>query len=381
MKNYIVLCLGICLLAIGCNQSKEPVAEAAEENDLILLNQEQMKTIQLQTSPVEQRNMDNVVKAVGYFHVPPKYLASVSPVLGGYITHTNLLVGDYVKKGQVLATLENPDYIDLQREFMQAANQLKSLRSAYERQKQLFADSISAEKELLAAESEYKNMLAQYQANRHKLLMLNLSPHKIEEGNLYHAVNLLSPISGHISQNNTSLGQYVTPVEKLFEIIDKSHLHLELSVHEKDAIKIKKGQKVEFSVPGMGNKKYDAEIFLVGQSLQGTERTITVHAHLLNEEKLEFISQMYVNAEIIVKDESMASLPEEAVVRAGKKAYIFVKASEDNKGTQFRQVEVNTGVLSNGFIGIYPAVDLADDAEVVIHGAYYLQSAAGMQGS
>lgn len=382
MKKLTAFLLGFSgVLMFACQQPTETIENTEPEEGLVSLNQEQMQTIQLKTATMEQRNMENVVKAIGYFHVPPKYLASVSPVMGGYITRTNLLVGDYVKKGQLLATLENPDYIDLQRDFMQSANQLKSLKSAYERQQKLFADSISAEKDLLSAESEYKNMLAHYQANRHKLLMLNLSPEKVEEGNLNHSVNLLAPISGYINYNNTSLGQYVSPAEKLFEIIDKSHLHLELAVHEKDAIKIKNGQRVKFIVPSIGNEVYQAEVFLVGQSLQGTERTVPVHAHLLNDQKLNFISQMYVNAEIIIKDQRTSSLPEEAVIRSGNKAYIFVKASEDQQGTIFRQVEVNTGSSSNGFIGILPAVELPENAEVVIHGAYYLQSAVSVQGS
>ncbi|MFW5761831.1 MAG: efflux RND transporter periplasmic adaptor subunit [Cyclobacteriaceae bacterium] len=381
MKNYSALLFAISILLLSCQQQKEQSERVVEETELISLNQEQMQTIQLKTATVEQRNMKNVVKAIGYFHVPPKYLANVSPVIGGYITRTRLLVGDYVKKGQVLATLENPEYIELQRDFMQAANQLQSLKSDYERQKKLFADSISAEKDLISAETEYKNMLARYQANRHKLLMLNLSPQKIEEGHFYQTVNLVSPISGYVTLNNTSLGQYVTPAEKLFEIMDKSHLHLELAVHENDAIKIKKGQRVNFTVPGIGDEMYQAEVFLVGQSLQGTERTVTVHAHLLEGKTLEFISQMYVNAEIIVKDQRVASLPEEAVIRSGKKAYIFVKTSENNESTSFEQVEIKTGSSSDGYIGIEPATELPTNAEVVTHGAYYLLSAAGMQGS
>lgn len=375
MKKIIWMIMMTGVVFACKNEVKEKAEEAPHQQGEIMLNQEQIETINLKTEMVQQRKMENVVKTIGYFHVPPKYQASVSAIMGGYITRSDLLVGDFVKKGQLLCTIKNPDFIDLQQQFMQAANQIKSLRSSYERQKNLYEDSISSEKELLQAEADYKNMLASYQAGKQKLLMLNLSPARVEEGNFYSGIPVLAPVAGYIAENNTSIGQYVSPAEKLLRIIDKSHLHLELAVHERDAMKIKKGQKVKFSVPSLGQELHEAKIFLVGKSLKSEDRTIVVHAHLINEKAgLEFVTGMYLDAEIIVNDQHIASIPEEAVMKSGEKSFIFVKEKEENDTTFFTRVEVNTTSSNNGYIGIAPLIKLPENAEIVIHGAYYLLS-------
>jgi membrane fusion protein, heavy metal efflux system len=377
MKKLMYYTLVIIFFAIACkNESEVKTTEVPKNTGKVVLNHHQIKTIQLTTDSMKPRSIKKVVNAIGYFHVPPKYHASVSAMMGGYITSTDLLVGAFVKKGEVLCTIKNPDFIDMQQQFMQAANELKFLKASYERQQKLFTDSISSEKNLLQAEANYKNMLATYQAGKQKLLLLNLSPLRVEEGNFYSVIPVLAPIAGYISANNTSIGEFVSPQDKLLEIIDKSHLHLELSVHEHDAMKIKPGQQVNFVIPSLGQEERNATIFQVGKSLRAEDRTITVHAHLTDEnETIKFISGMYLEAEIVIDNQRTASLPEEAVIKSGKKSYIFVKEKEENSGTTFTRVAVNISGSSKGFVGILPEIDLPENAQVVVQGTYYLLSA------
>ena len=377
MKKLMYYILASIIFATACqNESNVKTTQKAKVPGKVVLNQEQIKTINLTTDLIKPRQLKNVVKAIGYFHVPPKYHASVSAMMGGYITRTNHLIGEYVKKGEVLCMIKNPELIDLQQQFMQAANQLKSLKASYERQQKLFTDSISSEKDLLETEASYKDMLATYQAGKQKLLLLHLSPRRVEKGNFYSAIPVLSPIEGYISANNTSIGEFVSPQDKLLEIIDKSHLHLELSVHEQDAMKIASGHQVDFVIPSLGNKKGEATIFQVGKSLREGDRTITVHAHLANKnETIEFVSGMFLEAEIIINNQKIASLPEEAVIKSGEKFYIFVKEQELNNAITFARVAVNISGSSNGFVGVLPEIDLAKNTQVVTQGAYYLLSA------
>src|SRR5690606_30151658 len=111
---------------------------------------------------------------------------------------------------------------------------------------------------------------------RMQLVMLNISPEKVEAGDVTSSVTIFSPISGSITQVNVTKGSYVAPATPIIEIVDNDHIHIELSVFEKDIMKVKKGQKIDFKVPEASPDTFVAEVYLVGTSI-GKERTIMVH--------------------------------------------------------------------------------------------------------
>ena len=88
----------------------------------------------------------------------------------------------------------------------------------------------------------------------------------------------------------------MSSASELLEIVNTDHIHLELSVFEKDILKIKKDQKIEFKIPESSDKTFDAAVHLVGTSIN-TDRTIKVHGHINDEESNNFISGMYIEAD------------------------------------------------------------------------------------
>lgn len=372
IKNVIKWFL-LMSIFVGCDKQDHYNATSNQapqtDPEVLSLTDQQIQTIDLQTQVLEPRNIQSHVEATGYIHVPPQYIAGVSPFMGGYVKTCNLLEGDYVKKGQMLATMENPEYLELQREYLESQSMMEKLAAEYDRTKALIADSITSEKELINAKASYQSMLAKYNSISEQLNMLNINREDVQQGVFSPEIILKAPISGYISKANYKLGKFITPGDEMFEIMSKDHLHLELKVYEKDAMQIKKGQSVQFTVPSVGSRIFTAEVFLVGQVLEGEDRVLNVHAHIDPEFTEDFVAHMYVNASIITSSDSVLAVDENAVVRDGETSYIFIK---NRQTSNFSKIEVDTGNETEGFIQIYPRQTLNPGEEVVTHGAFYL---------
>ena len=165
------------------------------------------------------------------------------------------------------------------------------------------------------------------------------------------------------------------PMDVMFEIVDKEHLHLELKVFEKDVAKIKKGQKIFFQVANMGAQEYPAEIYLIGQVFEGESKSINVHAHLEEAQQQNLIPGMFVTARILTDESMVNSLPEEAVTTAGDLHYIFVAAGKQAQNFRFKRIQVNTRGTEEGFTEIDLLQPLPEGTQVVKKGTYYLAAA------
>src|SRR5690606_31969487 len=140
---------------------------------------------------------------------------------------------------------------------------------------------------------------------------------------------LYAPIAGSITQVNVSIGQYVSPSEIIMEIVNTDHIHVELSVFEKDVMNIKKGQKIQFKIPEVSKEYFEAEVYLVGASIDPQSRTIRVHGHLHDDENHNLAVGMFVEADILTQDKMLPSLPDGAVIEQDDKYFVLVLDKEE----------------------------------------------------
>ncbi len=386
MKRYYHILI-ISVLGIGayaCTPQQEaPVAEATLETPTqataIVLTKNQKAAAGIELGQLEEKNLSERIHANGYFDVPPDKRAYVSAYRAGYVIQTSFLVGDRVQKGQVMALLENPEYIHLQQNYLEVKGQLDYLKSEYERKKTLAAENITAQKNLLKAEADYKTALAQVQGLQKELEMMGISIQKIEAGNITSFIAVRAPIEGVLAAVNVVLGKHVSPAEVMFEIVNTDHLHLELSVYEKDVLKVKEGQKLMVKIPSLGEETYQGDVYLVGKTFETDKRSINVHAHLQDEEE-GFLPGMYVEATIFTGEKLVTAIPEEAVITEGKAAFIFVESAEKENDVSYHKVDVLTGLRSEGWCEVTPLKTLNADAKVVIKGAYYLSAEMEKEG-
>ncbi|WP_418636283.1 efflux RND transporter periplasmic adaptor subunit [Winogradskyella sp.] len=342
------------LLITACGKEKNDVLEVTpteEVHEDITVTQAQFKSENMAFGSIEEFDFNEGIKVNGMIDVPPQNKSSISTFIGGYVTKTPLLIGSEVKKGQLLVTLENPEYVEIQQNYLEVAEQLNYLKSEFNRQKTLFDEQITSEKNYLKAESTYKSNLAHYNGLRKKLQMMHISPQRVEQGTISSSINLYAPIDGFVTKVNVSNGTYVSPSDVILEIVDTHHVHLELSVFEKDIMAIKKGQKIRFQIPEASDQTFNADVHLVGTTIDGESRRVQVHGHIDNDED-HFIVGMFVDAEIITDSTKRVGLPKEAIISLEEANYVLVLKTKENNEFHLEKVKVTIGKATEDVVEI-----------------------------
>lgn len=368
MKKYLAAIIAITVI-FSCKKAETEVPETTN-NGLISVTKEQFQSGAMEiASPVEQ-DFDVTVKTSGKIDVPPQNRAKVTTFLGGYIKSTSLLVGDKVSKGQALVTLENTDFIDLQKEYLEVAEQINYLKSEYDRQKTLYNEKIASQKNYLKAESDYRKNKATYNSLREKLLLLNINPTNVERGKLTSTITIYAPISGNIVVMNVNTGMFIAPSDVILEIVQTDHLHLELAVFEKDILKTKEGQPIKFTVPEASKDVFDATVHLVGKSIEGKDRTINVHGHLSDAVKQKLLTGMFVEASIVVDSKKGLAIPAQALITENNKNFVLLLQSDKNNTYSFKKVGVTVGERSEQFVEIVPDAQINANSRILTKGVF-----------
>lgn len=371
--KYIVFGL---IFMMGCSNQKEQSQENIQTSTLrdrnsVILTPEQVSAIKLRSGHIEKRNIRNVIKANGYLDVPPQNKAVISPMITGYVRKINFLIGDNVNKGQTMAELESMEFVDLQQQYIELNSRIIFLKDEYERQKLLRDEGAVSKKKFLKAQIDYQSTVSVLNGLTSKLNMLGANFQKLDKGAITSRILLKAPIPGSVIKMNTVIGKHIDPSEEIFEIVNPEHLHLELTVYEKDATKVKKGQKVWYKVPNLENQIFEGEVFLVGKDLSEDKRSINVHVHI-QEEEAQFNVGMYVNASVVIENSPSNTLPVTAVVIDGMNEFVFKKNEISLGKIEFRKFPISTGLESDGLVELTNMDGLTYEDEIVTDGAFYL---------
>jgi cobalt-zinc-cadmium efflux system membrane fusion protein len=372
----LLLVLFATILCISCgNKAAEESTDAKEEEaNVVEFSEAQYETASIELGKVESRQISATVRASGMLDVPPQQLVSISIPLGGFLKSTELLQGYRVKKGQMIATLESMDFVQMQQEYLEARNQFNFSKTDYERQQVLAKENINAEKTLQQSQSNFQTWQAKMNGLSAKLKMLHVNLPSLDKGDISNTINVYSPINGYVTEVNVNIGKFVNPSDVLFEIVNTEHLHAELTIFEKDIPKIKIGQKVRFTLANE-NKERISTVYLIGRKIT-TDRTIRIHCHI-DTVDTQLLPGMYLKAMVETGGVQVAALPDEAVIDYQGKKYIFVTAEEPkHQGDyHFAMIEIHAGIRELGYTEVTPLEDFDfTKSNVVIRGAYALLS-------
>jgi cobalt-zinc-cadmium efflux system membrane fusion protein len=280
-------------------------------------------------------------------------------------------IGDWVKVGQPLVTLQSEEVGEAKSAFYKAKADFELARSNYDREKKLFDRGVGAQKNSLATGAEFKVAEANLNAAEKKLHVLGFSEEQVKGIAETHQINpvitLFAPISGKIVQNNAVLGAMVDQSSEIMTILDPRLLWVDAEIYEKDIAKIRIGQSVEVSVPAYPGETFNGTICYVSDILKEDTRTITVRTEVENREyKLK--PGMFATIKIYLNHLSDALVvPETAVLDDKDEKIVFIK----REGKFFPQA-VETGVKEKGFIEILSGLSEGDD--IVTKGSYQLKS-------
>ena len=359
------------LMLSSCTTREKPAKGERKPTDSneVVLSEEQFKMTAIELGKVEQRSIGGTIRANGVLDVPPQNLVTVSAPWGGFVKTTTLLQGMKVNQGQVIVTLEHPDYIQLQQDYLESKSQLDFLQLEYQRQEELARENVNAAKALQQSRSNYSGTKARVQGLRAKLKFININPDELEKGSISNTISLYAPISGFVTQVNVNIGMHVNAADVMFRIIDNSHLHAEAQVFEKDITKLKIGQRVRLTLSN-DTKERTAKVYLIGKEIT-PERTVRVHCHL-DQEDTSLIPGLYFSALIETDNEVVNALPENAVVSFEGKDYIFVLKNETSH--QYQMTEIRKRGAENSYVAVSLPPDFPVQTLVVVKGAYELLS-------
>lgn len=345
--------LFIILFVFGCSnkkeeqtQTSETATQAAPNETTVILTPEQLKNANISTGKPQLEYISSSIKVSGQIDVPPENMVTVSVPLGGYLQKTILLPGMYVSKGQVLAVVQDQQYIQMQQDYLTTKARLAFLEKEYERQRDLNESKATSDKQFQQTEADYRTQQATAKGLYERLRLININPDRLTAAGISRSINVYAPISGYVSKVNVSTGKYVNPSDVLFEIINPNNIHLTLNVFEKDINKLHIGQNVLAYTNSNPRKKYNCKIILIDKDVSA-ERSAEVHCHFEQYDK-ELVPGMFMNAEIEQSNYQAYVLPEEAIVNFENGAYAFISKGNN----QFDMVRVDTGVTENGQVEI-----------------------------
>lgn len=353
MKNILSIISIFFLISCGAKKAEpEAAADVAAESS-VSLSAEQLKNAQVETGLAEKSNIATNLRLNGSIDVPPQNMVSVSFPLGGYLKSTKLLPGMQVRKGEVLAVMEDAQFISLQQDYLVVKSKLVLSEAEFQRQQNLNAGKASSDKVFQQAKSEYETQRINLRALAEKLRLIGLDPDRLTEDKISRTVSVYSPINGFVSKVDVNIGKYTAPTDVLFELVNTEDIHLTLTVFEKDVSKLAIGQKVVAYTNDKPEVKHTAEILLVSKTLN-EDHAAEVHCHFDRYDK-SLLPGMFMNAEVAVKTDNTWLVPEAAVVRWQNEHFVFV---ETGNGT-FDMERVAIGVAQDGKQQIFPEKDLA----------------------
>lgn len=366
LAKPFIYAIGIALLCSACSnpQKAENATETVDEH-LVVLSNEQLQNADLGLGKLTQMTISNLLKVNGKIDVPPQNMVSISVPLGGYLKESKLLPGMHVSKGEVIAIMQDQQYIQLQQDYLTNKAQLNYIQNEYARQKELNQSKASSDKVFQQAEADFITHKVMVKALSEKLKLIGINPDNLNENNISKSINIYSPINGYVSKVNVNIGKYTQPSEVLFELVNPSDIHLALTIFEKDLSKIAVGQKLFAYTNSEPNERHPCEIILVGQNLNN-DRSAEVHCHFNDYDKT-LLPGMYMNAEIETKNNHALVLPNEAIVRYQNKQYVFVQKSKNT----FEMLEIKVGATENNKSEILQT-DYLTDKMIVVKNAYTL---------
>jgi len=366
---YTILLTTIILSSCGTNPKSTTTKEDSVDvaSNIVQLTKEQASLAQLELAPIQQGKMKGMTHLNGVIDVPPTGIASVSIPMGGYIQDINLIPGTFVKKGQVLATVKDPAYVQLQENYLATKAKLSYLQQDLDRQKTLLTQEAVSKKSFQQIQADYNTNAIQLKALSEQLKLINIQPENLTTEKMSSLVQLVAPIAGYISKVNINRGKYVTPSDILLEIINPNDIHAAITIYEKDIANFKVGMKGTITLTQDPNKKYAVTVLAVAHNIN-EDKTALLHCHF-DKIPVNVLPGMFLTADMVVETKDAVLIPIESVQRFQGKDYIFIQTSENVfEAKEIQVIQSNTAYVTvsnadaNAWIG----------KQIVVKNAYSL---------
>lgn len=409
-KIKMLVAVGLVFSLISCgqknNESDELNAsentEASKEaehsemsNAIATLTEDQMRSVGITLGTIENKNLTASIKANGALRVPNNNKANATSLYGGVVKTLKVQLGDHVRKGQVIATIENPQFIQLQEEYLTIGSKITLAEQELRRQRELQEGNAGALKNLQSATAEMNAVRARKASLQKQMQLMGINPSRINASNLRTALTVTSPVSGTVSSEFAKIGSYVDVSSPVVEIVDNGLIHLDLQIFEKDLPMVKIGQVVNFTLTNNPTTSYTAKVFNIGSSFENESKTVAVHCTVTGN-KTGLIDGMNITAMISIGNVLTTAVPNDAIAEAEGKYYIFAQTDKKpeaheeeeagekhneaeekkiaSKSVNFEKIEVSKGVSELGYTAITPVKEIPQGSKIVTKGTFFVNA-------
>ncbi|WP_336837562.1 efflux RND transporter periplasmic adaptor subunit [Sphingobacterium siyangense] len=426
MKVFIkifIVCIAVTVFyGCGSNESEpkgQPEGKEAPKSEegheegpvtVAALSAAQIKAVGIVFGGIEDKELTATIKANGLLSVPNNNKANATALYGGVVKTLNVQLGDQVRKGQVIATITNPQFVQLQEEYVSLASKITLAEQEMARQQELNEGNAGARKNLQAATADFNSLRARKASLQQQIQLMGINPNSVNLSNMRTSLAVTSPINGTVSNVFAKIGSYVDVSSPVIEIVDNSLLHLDLQVFEKDLPLVKVGQLINFQLTNNPDKTYTAKVFTIGSSFENDSKTIAVHSTVVGS-KVGLIDGMNITGMIGVNNVRTPAVPNDAIVEADGKYYIFVETDkkpeeheeghddhghahdegeakhahkneqeagqhgeEQAKNINFEKIEIQKGVSALGYTAITPVTEVPAGTKIVVKGAFFINA-------
>ena len=399
MKKFLILSVLNLFFLASCQEkigeTAAPAAEKAEGHqeappDVVELTADQVRLGEVKLGGVESRRLGQALTVSGRLAVPAQSILSVTAVQGGFVRSLPLLLGQRVRKGQVLARIENGDLIQIQQDLAETQSRLTYLETEFTRQKELSQQAVSALKVFQQTTADLNATKARITGLSQRLRRVGLSPQAALRGEFTSFYVVMAPSAGVVTDVRANPGQYVQPSDVLATLTGSQGLYAELAVFERDLPQVREGQRVTFRLSYETGRERSGRVFSINRAIDA-DRTVRVLVRP-DQPDARLLPNTFLKASLDLGESRVTALPEGAIVSAEGKDYIFVltegkihaeKAGEkhpegeekEGPHTAFRQITVRRGVTENGYSQVLlPSTLNPVTARVVVQGAYAVLS-------
>lgn len=358
------------LLLAGCGaKEKSEQVKVVTDPNVVELGPELQKQVQL--IKVGDAEIRELLRIPGSIQVDEQRMAKIGAPVTGRITEISAVLGQLVKQGQVLATVNSTELAQNQLAYIKALQQINLQSKAVDRAKVLLEADVISAAELQRREAELSGAKADLVAARNQLLVLGMSNASITK--LSHSAQMdtfshvTARLAGIVISRKINVGQVVQPADELFVVADLSRVMAVAEVPEHQIDLIELGQEVDIEVPALNEKPIKGKLIYVADVVNPQTRTVTVRSEIKNfnhEIKPEMLVSMLVQS----KPVSHLSVPVRAVVRENDKNYVFVKIASN----KYRLREVAIGDDYQGMVAIENGLDSGEI--IVSEGAFHLNN-------
>ena len=349
------------LLLISC------ISASAKDSE-IKITSVQLYNLGVKTGQLKVIEQIPLLYAPAKVVIPPSQEYIVSAAQAGLISKLNVTIGDSVEKDQVLAHINSPELLSLQRQLLKANSEKHLAWAGYQRDKKLLQEGVISDRRWQESRNRFSTYLAEANEARQLLEIAGMSDEDIKKltssRRLSSQLNIHSPIKGVVLERMVVAGERLTILAPLYRIANLEQLWLEINIPQERMNRIKIGDQVLIE-----NTDITANITLLGQSVNAQNQTILARA-VINGSHSNLRAGQNVNSQIIQSsDKPTFIVPNVAIAQSEGKAYLFIR---NPAGFTVSPIEI-IGKQQKSSV-ITGNDDLKANVEIAIRGAVALKA-------